>query len=387
MSVNTGCRAAVICMITAAFCRGGFAAEAVRAPFGTLADGTRIEAVELSSGHGVSVRILTLGAIIQSLSTPDRAGRSSDIVLGFDTPQEYLDDHNFFGATVGRFANRIAKGRFELDGRGFTLAANDHGNHLHGGRKGFDKAVWSIDSISSGTSATVVLSHVSPDGDEGYPGTLRVTATFSLDAQNALQVDYRATTDKATIVNLSNHSYFNLSSDSAFTTALDQIVEIAASRYTPVDAQLIPTGELRSVAGTPFDFRQPKPAGLRIRDGREQQIRYGRGYDHNFVLDGVVGASHLAARITDPVSGRRLEIFTTAPGLQFYSGNFLDGTIVGKGGRIYRQGDALAFEPQVFPDAPNHADFPSSRLDPGATYLNSISYRFSTVTPRHPGTG
>jgi aldose 1-epimerase len=356
----------------------GLAADAARTPFGALADGRTIEAVTLSNRTGMSVRIITLGAAIQSLLVPDRRGHSADVVLGFATAQEYFAGHNYFGATVGRFANRISKGRFSLDGRTYILATNDHDNHLHGGNRGFDKAVWNIDSVSSGPNATAVFSYVSVDGEESYPGTLRVTAAFSLDEHNALHVDYRATTDKPTIVNISNHSYFNLASDSGAGSTLDQILQLNASRYTPVDAQLIPTGELRSVGGTPFDFRKPTLIGLRVRDANDSQIRYGRGYDHNFVLDGPSGDMHLAARLTDPPSGRVMEILTTAPGLQFYSGNFLDGTVAGKGGRLYRQGDALAFEPQVFPDAPNHQNFPSARLDPDGTYMNSIIYRFST---------
>jgi aldose 1-epimerase len=353
------------------------AAQARRAAFGALADGTRIEAVDLTSRAGIRARIITLGARIQSLYTPDRTGKLGDIVLGFATPQQYFDDGNYFGATVGRFANRIGKGRFVLDGHGYQVAINDHGNSLHGGTRGFDKRVWKIESIHSGDSASVVMSYVSPDGEEGYPGTLRVTATYTMADSGELRIDYRATTDKPTIVNLSGHSYFNLASSPAHFSTMRDLLQINASRYTPVDDVLIPTGKIAPVAGTPLDFRKPTPIGLRIRDGRDMQLRYCHGYDMNFVLDGRPGTLRLAARVEDPRSGRVLEVDTTAPGVQYYSGNFLTGTFAGKYGITYRQGDAVVLEPQDFPDAPNHPNFPSARLDPGATYHNVIVYRFS----------
>ncbi|HEY2465174.1 MAG TPA: aldose epimerase family protein [Steroidobacteraceae bacterium] len=362
---------------------GARAADAKREPFGTLADGRQVESVVLSNKTGIRVRIMTLGAAIQALSVPDRMGRSGDIVLGFDSPQEYLQNPSYFGATVGRFANRIAKGHFTLDGKTYTLATNDHGNHLHGGLKGFDKVLWSIDSVKSASPAIAVFSYTSPDGEEGYPGTLHVTASYSLSDAATLQVEFKATTDKSTIVNISNHSYFNLSAESG-ASVLSHLLLVNASKYTPVDAGLIPTGELRAVAGTPFDFRKATAIGARVRDGHDQQIRFGRGYDHNFVLDGTVGALRLAARVADPSSGRVMEIFTKAPGLQFYSGNFLDATFAGKGRRVYREGDALVLEPQLFPDAPNQKSFPSARLDPGNTYVNIMEYRFSTDKPARP---
>jgi aldose 1-epimerase len=359
------------------------AADAKREPFGALADGRQVDAVVLSNKAGIRVKIMTLGASIQSLLVPDRSGHAGDIVLGFDSPQEYLQNPSYFGATVGRFANRIAKGHFTLDGKTFTLATNDHGNHLHGGLKGFDKVLWTIDSLASASPATAVLSYTSPDGEEGYPGTLHVTATYSLDDGAALRVEFKATTDKSTIVNISNHSYFNLSAESG-DSVLHHLLLVSASKYTPVDVGLIPTGELRPVQGTPFDFRKPTAIGARVRDGHDQQIRYGRGYDHNFALDGTAGETRLAVRVADPASGRIMEIFTAAPGLQFYSGNFLDATIAGKGGRVYREGDALVLEPQLFPDAPNQPGFPSARLDPGKTYVNAMEYRFSTDKPARP---
>jgi aldose 1-epimerase len=355
------------------------AAEAMREPFGTLADGRAVEAVTLSNSAGVRVRIISLGAIIQSLVTPDRNGHGADIVLGFDSAQEYQRNHGYFGATLGRFANRIAKARFTLDGHEYTLEPNDRGNSLHGGDHGFDQVIWNIDSATSGEQAGAVLSFVSADGAGGYPGKLQVTAAYSLDEHNTLRLELRATTDKPTVVNLSNHSYFNLSADGA--SAMNHLLEIHATHYTPVDEQLIPTGEVRSVAGSPFDFRSATDVGLRIRDAHDEQIRFGHGYDQNFVLEGLAGALRPAARLSDPASGRVLTIYTTAPGIQFYSGNFFNGTIAGKGSRLYRQGDGLAFEPQQFPDAPNQAGFPSARLDPGAVYQNRIEYRFSVDKP------
>ena len=362
---------------------GAAAADAKRESFGTLADGRQVEAAVLGNKAGIRVKIMTLGAAIQSLLVPDRSGHAGDIVLGFDSAQEYVQNPSYFGATVGRFANRIAKGHFSLDGKTFTLATNDRGNHLHGGLKGFDKVLWSIDSVKSASPATAVFSYTSPDGEEGYPGTLHVTATYSLDDDATLRVEFKATTDKSTIVNISNHSYFNLSAETG-ASVLNHLLLVNASKYTPVDVGLIPTGELREVQGTAFDFRKPTAIGARVRDGHDQQIRYGRGYDHNFALDGAAGKMRLAARIADPSSGRIMEIFTAAPGLQFYSGNFLDATISGKGGRVYREGDALVLEPQLFPDAPNQPGFPSARLDPGKTYVNTMEYRFSTDKPGRP---
>jgi aldose 1-epimerase len=354
------------------------AAEAKRSAFGALDDGRKIEAVDLTNANGVAARIITLGAAIQSLSAPDKQGKAADIVLGYRTAAEYLAKPQYFGVTVGRYANRIAKGKFRLDGKQYTLATNDGPNHLHGGTKGFDKVVWQIDSVKNGSPASVVMSYTSPDGEEGYPGTLKVTATYSLNDKNELQIDYRATTDKPTIVNITNHAYFNLAGEAGSADILGHRLTLAADAFTPVDATLIPTGEKKSVAGTPFDFRQPTLIGARVRDGRDEQMRFGRGYDHNFVVNGAAGTMRLAARVEDPVSGRAMELLTSAPGVQFYSGNFLDGTSVGKSGRIYRQGDALCLEPQVFPDAPNQSGFPSARLDPGKTYSNSMILRFST---------
>ena len=358
-------------------CIQAHAATATRGGFGQLADGTKVEAVTLSNGAGMSAKIMTLGATLQSLIAPDKAGHKEDVVLGYDTAQEYLSRPDYFGASVGRYANRIAKGKFTLDGKTYSLATNDGPNSLHGGLKGFDKRMWKIDSVSSGSDAKVVLSYVSADGEEGFPGQLKVTATYSLNEQNELRVDYRATTSKPTVLNLTNHSYFNLSGNDA-RDVMDDMVTLHAERFTPVDATLIPTGERRAVAGTPFDFRTAHRVGARIRDARDQQIRYARGYDQNFIVDGKAGTLRPAAVVADPVSGRVMEISTTAPGIQFYTGNFLDGTFFGKDNRAYRQGDAICLEPGVFPDTPNHPDFPSARLNPGQTYTNTIVYKFST---------
>jgi len=352
------------------------AATATRAPFGALSDGTKVEAVTLANGSGMSAKIMTLGATLQSLIVPDRAGRKDDVVLGYDTAQEYLTRPNFFGASIGRYANRIAKGKFSLDGKTYSLAANDGPNSLHGGTKGFDKRMWKIDSVTSGADAKVVMSYVSADGEEGFPGELKVTATYSLNEQNELKLEYGATTSKPTVLNLTNHSYFNLSGNDVRDVMGNQVT-LHAERFTPVDATLIPTGERRAVAGTPFDFRTPHRVGDRIRDARDQQIRFGRGYDHNFIVDGAAGSLRPAAVVSEPGSGRVMEISVSAPGIQFYTGNFLDGTFFGKSGRAYRQGDSICLEPGVFPDAPNHGDFPTARLNPGQNYLNTIVYKFS----------
>lgn len=357
-----------------------YAATAMRAAFGATPSGTPVEAVTLSNADGISARIISYGATLQSLELPDRSGRIEDVALGYPDLAGYIAKPQFFGATVGRFANRIAGAKFSLDGHVYTLAANDGPNSLHGGNRGFDKVVWTITDVRSGPAASVTLAYVSADGEEGYPGRLEVAVTYSLDDRGTLTTRYEATTDKPTIVNLSHHSLFNLAGIESGRSILSQRLLINADAYTPVDAGLIPTGELRSVAGTPFDFRESHRIGERIRDGSDAQIVIGRGYDHNFVLNGGVTAMpKLAARMEDPVSGRVMELYTTEPGLQIYSGNFLDGTVIGKADRVYRQGDGLALEPQKFPDSPNHPTFPSARLDPGETYRQTSYYRFSLL--------
>lgn len=359
------------------------AAEMSRHPFGTMPDGTAIEAITLTSPNGNSATILTLGASVQSVITQDRAGHRADIALGYKDLAGYLAVPNFFGATVGRVANRIANGQFRLDGKLYQLPVNDGPNSLHGGTRGFDKVVWAIVSAKSGPTASVTLRYVSPDGDQGYPGTLTATATYEMDARGDLSVDYSATTDKPTIVNLSNHTYWNLAGEGSDRGALGEWLTIPAEEYTPTDATLIPTGEFRKVAGTVFDFRKPMPIDARVRDGSDDQIRSGRGYDHNWVISRKkASAPRLMARLEDPVSGRVMEIYGREPGIQFYSGNFLDGKIVGKSGKAYRQGDAVALEPQMFPDTPNHPQFGSIRLEPGDVYHNHMRFHFATASAR-----
>lgn len=363
---------------TMTFTGSALAGTATRAPFGKVADGP-VELVTLDDGHGTRARIMTWGATLQALEVPDRDGTPGDIVLGYNDVDSYVAKSNYFGATVGRYANRIAKGQFTLDGKTYTLPINNNGQSLHGGTQGFDKHLWTIVKVESGATSSVTLAYTSADGEMGYPGKLDATATYALDETGVLRVDYRATTDKPTIVNITNHSYFNLGGEASGHTILDERLTLPAQAYTPVDAVLIPTGELRKVEGTPFDFRTPRRIGDRVRDGRDEQIHFGQGYDHNFVLDKGNGPLHLAARVEDPRSGRVMEITTDQPGVQFYSGNFLDGTAVGKSGHSYRQSDAIALEPQVFPDTPNHPAFGSARLDPGQTYHSTIVYTFSTL--------
>jgi len=356
------------------------AADAKKESFGTLGDGANVEAVVLSNGRGVSARVIALGASLQSLTTPDRAGHRANITLGYASLDGYIRKSQYFGATVGRYANRIAKGRFQIDGRAYELPINDKPNSLHGGTRGLDKVLWKVGKIESDAKAArASFSYVSPDGDMGYPGQLMVTATYTLDEGNRLSIEYRATTDKPTIVNLSNHAYWNLGGEGSG-SVMDQRLTIPADTYLPIDEGSIPTGEMRSVAGTVFDFREAKPIGRDIRRGDEPQLLNGHGYDHNFIISRTVAdAPRVVARVEDPVSGRALTLLSAQPGLQFYSGNFLDGTTVGTGGHVYRQGDAFVLEPQLFPDTPNQPAFGSARLDPGHEYRNLIVYEFSTV--------
>lgn len=355
------------------------AASALRSSAGALADGTAVEVVTLKNRRGVEARVITYGATLQSLIAPDRTGKRVEVTLGFETAAEYEAKPNYFGVTVGRYANRIAGGRFTLDGRPITLTRNDKTNSLHGGVQGFDKRNWRIVSLSSGPTARVILALTSPDGDQGYPGNLDVTVTYSLDEAGALTISFDAATDKPTVVNMTNHALFNMAGDGASEGTSRQLLTIPAAAYTPVDAALIPIGKLVPVAGTVFDFRKPRLIAEGLRDGRDPQIVVGRGYDHNWALDkGQTATPQLAARLEDPVSGRVLEVLSTEPGLQFYSGNFLDGTVKGRGGRVYRMGDGLALEPQKFPDAPNQPAFVSARVEPGKPYRHVMVYRLST---------
>lgn len=335
-----------------------------------------VEAVELADGRGMSARIVTLGATLQALVLPDGNMRFADVILGFDDGISYDTDDHFFGSTIGRYANRIAMGRFALDGRDYRLAANNGAHHLHGGVDGFHRRLWRIVGCGGGEEAWCRLALDSPDGDQGYPGALQVEARYALSA-GGLSVTYSAMTDRPTVVGITNHAYFNLAGAGGPDNGLNHELTIAADAYLPTDAGSIPTGERRAVAGGAFDFRTPHPIGARLREAAaEPQLALGLGYDHNFVLRGAAGELRHAATLADPASGRALRLFTDAPGLQFYSGNHLRGTAIGKGGRAYRQSDGICLEPQPFPDSPNRPDFPSVRLEPGQTYRHRIAWRF-----------
>ncbi len=340
--------------------------------YGTLAGGTPVERYVLRGG-AIGVGVLTYGGIIDRIDVPDAAGAWANVVLGYASLDVYARANKpYFGALIGRYANRIARGRFTLDGRTYALAVNDAPNSLHGGTRGFDKAVWTVDAAAD---TVVRLRHISPDGDEGYPGRLEAVVTYALDGSDGLHVTYEAVTDAPTIVNLTNHSYFNLAGEDAGDIFAHRL-QIDAARYTPVDATFIPTGERSPVEGTPFDFRSPRAIGERIRDGHPQTI-IGRGYDHNWVLDSGGGSLAHAATAWDPHSGRSLDIWTTEPGIQFYTGNYLDATEVGSGGRIYRQSAGFALETQHFPDTPNQPAFASAVLRPGGRYRSETVFRFS----------
>jgi len=345
---------------------------------GTLADGEVIDAVVLTGANGVRARVLSLGATLQSFSIRNDAGGSTDVVLGFDDVRNYAVGDHFFGATIGRFANRIADGRFSLEGAAWSLAQNEGSSSLHGGADRFDKAIWRIGLVESGPPARVVLHWISPDGAGGYPGELHATTTYSLDDAGSLQIVFEAATSKPTVVNMTNHALFNLAGEGENAGALGHRLSIPASAYTPVDTQLIPTGEIRPVDGSAFDFRQPRLLSNGLVDHEETQIRIARGYDHNFVLDkGRTPTAEPVALLEDPASGRRLEVFSTEPGLQLYSGNYLDGDLIGKSGGRYRQGAGIALEPQTFPNAPNEPGFPSARVDPDRPYRHVMVYRLT----------
>ena len=356
------------------------AGTATRSLFGKLQDGTAIEAVTLTNGNGVRARIITYGATLQALEAPDRRGRTADIVLGYDDLRSYVEKPNYFGATIGRYANRIAGGTFALDGHTYRLSRNDKTNSLHGGAVGFDKRVWKIDTLGSAPLAAATFALTSAAGDQGYPGNLQVKVRYALDESNALTIDYTAATDAPTVVNLTNHAIFNLAGEGSPAGLWGQRLTIPASRFTPVNASLIPTGELRAVQGTVFDFRAGRLILDGIRDGHDAQIVAGRGYDHNFVLDaGLTAEPKLAARLEDASSGRVLEVWSTEPGVQVYTGNFLDGTLIGKHGHLYRMGDGVALEPQKFPNAPNEPRFASARVDPGAPYHHRMIFRLGVA--------
>jgi aldose 1-epimerase len=341
-------------------------------PFGTV-DGRAITLYTLTNSHGMEVRAMNYGGIIVSIRVPDRTGQFADIVLGHETLEGYRPNPPYFGAIVGRYANRIANGTFKLAGETYTLPKNDGPNTLHGGTRGFDKAVWDAEPLKGKTA--VAFSYFSKDGEEGFPGNLRVKVTYAVTDANALEIDYEATTDKATPINLSQHSYFNLKGEGNG-DVLDHEIMIKADRFTPVDKNLIPTGELRPVKGTPFDFTTPTRIGARIDDHYDQLV-LGHGYDHNFVIHRTGEGLVLAARVYEPTTGRTLEVSTTQPGVQFYTGNFLDGTITGKNGHVYKRRYGFCLETQHFPDSPNHPSFPNTILKPGETFREKTVFKFS----------
>lgn len=348
-------------------------------PFDTTETGRLVKLYTLTNANGVELRAMNYGGIILSLRVPDRDGNVDDVVLGYETLDKYLDESPYFGAIVGRYANRIAGGRFTLNGKTYDLATNNGPNHLHGGTVGFDQRVWAARPFVGEHGAGIELSYTSPDGEEGYPGTLDTTVRYTLTDDNQLIVYYEATTTETTPVNLSQHTYFNLAGDGR-RDVLDHRLTLNANRFTPVDATLIPTGELRPVAGTPFDFTAPTPIGARI-DADHPQIAYGGGYDHNFVLDRSEAGKDslaLAARVVEPQTGRVLTVHTTAPGVQLYTGNFLDGSLTGKDGAVYDRHYGFCLETQHFPDSPNQSTFPSTILQPGETYRSRTIFTFST---------
>ena len=347
-----------------------------RARFDAAPDGKQVDIFTLVNDSGMTVRAMSYGAIILSISVPDAKGTMGDVVLGFDSLAGYVKSSPYFGAVVGRYGNRIAKGRFTLDGVQYRLAVNNGPNALHGGVQGFDKRVWTGEPVRSDSGVGVAFTLVSPAGEEGYPGTLTARVTYTLmTARNELVIDYEGSTDKATPVNLTNHSYFNLAGAGDI---LGHTLMLNADSMTPVDATLIPTGAITSVRGTPFDFRTPTAIGARI-DAKDAQIKHGGGYDHNFVVNrSAPGLAHVA-QVTEPTTGRTLDVSSTEPGVQFYTGNFLDGTLTGKGGRVYQYRSAFCLETQHYPDSPNHANFPSTILRPGAVYRSRTVYAFGIV--------
>ena len=347
--------------------------------FGKTSDGTPVEQYVLRNSHGMQATVITYGATLQALAVPDKNGKSEDVVLGFDDVQGYQGGKAYFGATIGRFGNRLAKGAFELDGKRFQVPLNDGPNSLHGGPLGFDKRVWKAEPVKGKDSVGVTLTYLSVDGEMGFPGNLKTEVTYSLNDQNELRIEYKASTDKPTVLNLTNHSYFNLAG-AGNGDVLQQVATLHASHYTPVNGTLIPTGEITPVAGTPLDFTQPTAIGKHIK-ADHPQLKFAEpkqgGFDFNWVLDAKGDLGKLAADVSDPQSGRRLQLYTTEPGVQFYTSNFLDGSVKGKAGKTYAHWSAFTLETQHYPDAPNQPGFPSTRLDPGKVYSQSTVFKFS----------
>jgi aldose 1-epimerase len=346
----------------------------MKEPFGKTSDGQAVDIYTLRGTNGMEARIMTYGGTLVSLKVPDKSGNFGDVVLGCDSVDAYQKQSGYLGALIGRYGNRIAKGQFTLDGKTYQLDINNPPNSLHGGTNGYDKVIWTAKPVTTDSGPSLELTYVSKDGEEGYPGKLKIKAVYKLTDDNSLRIEFTATTDKDTVVNLTGHSYWNLAGKS---NILDHVVMINADKFTPIDEGLIPTGVLQPVDGTPFDFRTPTAVGARIEQVNEQ-IKFGKGYDHNWVLNKEPGKLDVAASLYEPTTGRMMQVLTTEPGIQFYSGNFLDGTITGKGGWVYQFRNGLCFEPQHFPDSPNQPAFPSTELKPGETYHNIIEYKFST---------
>jgi aldose 1-epimerase len=359
-----------LCVITlpSALAKSGITSQ----EFGTMTDGQHVQIYKLTNKNGMEADITNFGGIVQSLKVPDKSGKLTDVALGYDKLEDYVPDKSSFGSLIGRYGNRIAHAKFTLDGHTYTLAKNDGENSLHGGLKGFNKKVWSAKQEGN----SLVLNYLSKDGEEGYPGNLNVTVTYTLTDDNELKIQYDATTDKNTVLNLTNHSYFNLSGQDAG-EILGHELMLKADKFTPVNTTLIPTGELRDVKGTPFDFTKSTAIGARI-GGSDEQLKFGKGYDHNFVLNGgITKTPRLAAEVYDPKSGRVMQVLTTEPGVQFYTGNFLDGTVHGKGGHVYNFRNALCLETQHYPDSPNQGNFPTTELKAGEKYHTITVFKFS----------
>ena len=362
------------CDVITSIQKGG----AVERLFGTTSDGQAVKLFTLKNKSGAELQVINFGAIVLSLKVPDRNGQLADVTLGCDQLSDYESKTPYFGAVVGRYGNRIAKGQFMLEGQTYTLATNNGPNALHGGLKGFDKVVWQAQAVQASDGPAVEFSYLSKDGEEGYPGSLAVKMVYTLTDKNEFKIQYTATTDKPTVVNITHHSYFNLAG-AGEGDILGHEMMINADRFTPVDATLIPTGELKPVQGTPMDFTKPMAIGARVNQDNEQ-LKFGGGYDHNWVINQQqAGELTAAVRVVEPKSGRVLEVLTTEPGVQFYCGNVLDGTLTGKGGKVYKHRYGFCLEPQHFPDTPNHTNFPSCVLQPGQTYTQTTIYRFSTV--------